>query len=167
MWVYQAASGVSCVAERAVQLDRGVDDVVHHVREEHLRDRVLLPDVHALFRLVGDVHQHQPRDVELARAFGEHELHGLAFGEQLAEGLAVGDVRGRHVERALRHRDVVHAVTQAAVGEPMLAHVETVAFAAEQVFGRDFEVVDLDFGVAAAEDVSTAGLRSPWSGCCV
>ena len=29
--------------------------------------------------------------------------HGLAVGKQLAEGRAPGDVRGRHVERALRH----------------------------------------------------------------
>ena len=59
----------------------------------------------------------------------------------------------RHVERALRHRDVVHAVAQAAVGKAMLAHVEAVAFAAEQILGRHFEILDLDLGVAAAQDV--------------
>jgi hypothetical protein len=36
-------------AERAVQLDRGVDNLVHHMRMEDLCDRVLLPDVQDLF----------------------------------------------------------------------------------------------------------------------
>ena len=124
---------------------------------------VLLPDVHALFRLVGDVQQHQPRDVELAGAFGEHELHRLAVGEQLAEGRALRHVRGRHVERALRHRDVVHAVAQPAVGEAVLAHVEAVAFAAEQIFRRHFEILDLDLGMAAVRACRHAGPRSPCS----
>ena len=151
MCVYQAQRRVG-EAERAVQLDRGVDDVVHHVREEHFGDAVFLADVHLVFGLVRDVHQHQPRDVQLARAFGEHELHRLALVELLAERRAVGHVRGRHVERALRHRDVVHAVAQAPVRKPVLAHVEAVAFAAEQVFSRDLQVLDLDLGMAA-EDV--------------
>ena len=64
-------------------------------------------------------------------------------------------MRDRHVERALRHRDVVHAVTQAAVGEAMLAHVEAVAFAAEQIVGRHLQVLDLDLGVAATDDVGS------------
>src|SRR5689334_15042020 len=46
-------------AERAVKLDRGVDHMMHHVREEHFRDRVLLPEVEPLLRLVGDMQQHQ------------------------------------------------------------------------------------------------------------
>ena len=67
-------------AERAVQLDRGVDHLVHHVGMEDLGDRVFLPDVLALFRLVGDVQQHQPADIEFAGAIGQHELHALAVG---------------------------------------------------------------------------------------
>src|ERR1700722_2244617 len=35
--------GVLAEAERAVELDRGVDHVVHHVRQIHLCDRILLP----------------------------------------------------------------------------------------------------------------------------
>ena len=45
-------------AERAVQLDRGVDHLVYHVGMEDLRDRVLLADVETLLGLVGNVHQH-------------------------------------------------------------------------------------------------------------
>ena len=134
-----------------MQLDRGVDHLVHHMRQINLGDRVFLGQVHALFRLVGDVQQHQPPDVELAGAFGEHELHRLAIGEQHAEGRAFRHMRGRHVEGALGFRDIVHAVAQAAVGEAVLAHIETVAFAAEQIVGRHFQVLDLDFGMAAGE----------------
>src|SRR5450631_4130031 len=79
-------NGILAEAERAVQLDRGVDDVVDHVGQIYFCDRVFLGQVQALFRLVGDVQQHQPPDVELAGAFGEHELHRLAVGEQHAEG---------------------------------------------------------------------------------
>ena len=60
-------------------------------------------------------------------------------------------MRGRHVQRALRLGDVVHAVAQAAVGEAVLAHVEAVAFAAEQVVGGHFQVLDLDLGMAAGK----------------
>src|ERR1700676_2297173 len=131
-------SGILAEAERAVQLDRGVDHMVHHVREIHFGDRVLLPQVKTLFRLVGDVQQHQPPDIELGGAFGEHELHRLAVGQQHAEGRALCHMRHGHVERALGLCNVVHAVTQPAIGEAVLAHVETVAFAAEQVVGRTF-----------------------------
>ena len=57
----------------------------------------------------------------------------------------------RHVERALRFGDVVHAVTQPAIGEAVLAHVEAVAFAAEQIVGRHLQILDLDLGVAAVD----------------
>jgi hypothetical protein len=120
--------------------------------------RVFLPQVEALFGLVGDVQQHQPRDVELRRALGHHELHRLAVGQLLAEGLALGDVRRREIKRALRHSDVVHAVAQAAIGEPVLAHAKAIAFAAEQIVRRHDKVLDFDFGMAAAEDVRQLAL---------
>ncbi len=59
----------------------------------------------------------------------------------------------RHVERALRFRDIMHAVTQPAIGEAMLAHIETVAFAAEQIVGGYLEILDLDLGMAAVQHV--------------
>ncbi len=149
---------VLAVAERAVQLDRRVDDLVHHVRQVHLRDRVLLAQVHALLRLVGDVQQHQPRDVQLARAVGEHPLHALPLGQRLAERRALEHALCRHVERALRHRDVVHAVAQAAVGEAVLAHVEAVALSADDVLVRHHEILDDDLRVPAAEDLAEAAL---------
>ena len=59
----------------------------------------------------------------------------------------------RHVERTLSHRDVVHAVTKTAIGQAMLAHVEAIAFAAEQIVHRDFEILDLHFRMSAAQNV--------------
>ena len=35
----------------------------------------------------------------------------------------------------------------------MLAHVEAVAFAAEQIVGRHLQILDLDLGMAAVQDV--------------
>ena len=140
-----------------MELNRGVDHLVHHVRQVHFSDRVLLPQIHALFRLVGDVQQHQPADIKLARAFGEHELHRLAIGQQHAKGRSLGDMRHRHVERALGFGDVVHAMTQPAIGEAVLAHVETIAFATQEIVSRYCEIPDLDFGVAAGNPV---GMRA-------
>jgi hypothetical protein len=142
-----------------VQLDRGVDHVVDHVRQVDLGDAVLLAHVHALLGLVGDVQEHEPRDVELARALGHHELDGLALIQLLAEGFALGDVRGGEVQRPLGHGDVVHAVTQAPVGQAMLAHVEAAPQAADDVLGRHDQILDLDLGVAAAHDVRQRALR--------
>ena len=59
----------------------------------------------------------------------------------------------RHVERALRLGDVVHAVAQPAIGEAVLAHRKTVAFAADQIVGGHLQIPDLDFGVAAVQHV--------------
>ena len=141
---------ILAVAQRAVQLDGGIHHLVHHVRQEHLGDAVFLPQVHALFRLVGDVQQHQPRHVKFAGAFGEHELHALPVAQSLPERLALRHMRRRQIERALRHRHIVHAVPQPPIGQPVLPHVETIAFAAEQIFRRHHQILDLDLAVAAA-----------------
>ncbi len=142
---------IEAVAQRAVELDGRVDHLVHHVRQKHLGDAVLLAQVHPLFGLVGDVHEHQAGDVELARAIRQHPLDALALRKRLAEGRAFDDVLGGHVECALGHCDVVHPVPEPAVGEPVLAHIEALALAAEQVFVGDDEVLDLDLRVAATE----------------
>ncbi len=48
---------IAAVAQGPVQLDRGIDDLVHHVRQEHLGDGVFLPQIQALFGLVGDMNK--------------------------------------------------------------------------------------------------------------
>ncbi len=63
-------------------------------------------------------------------------------------------MRCRQIERALRHRHIVHAVPQPPVGQPVLPHVETIAFAAEQIFGRHHQILDLDLAVAAAHHLA-------------
>ena len=150
MWVYQAAKGIPGVAKGAVELNGRVHHLVHHVREEHLRDAVLLADIHFVLRLVGDVQQHETRDVELAGALRQHKLHCLALIEALAEGGPLGDMSRRHIQSPLCHGNVVHAVAKTAVGQAMLAHVEAVPLAAEEVFRRQLKVLDLYLGVPAA-----------------
>jgi len=50
-------------------------------------------------------------------------------------------------------------MAQAAVGQAVLAHVEAIAFAAQQVLRRDHQVLDIDLGVAAAHDVRQRAFR--------
>ena len=58
----------------------------------------------------------------------------------------------------LGHGHVVHAVCAGwPVGQAVLAHVEPVALAAQQILGRHDQVLDLDLGVAAAQDVAESG----------
>ena len=144
---------IAAVAQCAVQLNGGVDHLVHHVGQEHLGDGVFQAQVEALFGLVGDVQQHQPGHVEFGGAIGEHPLHALTLGEFLAEGRALRHMGRGHVQRPLGHGDVVHAVAQPAVGQAMLTHVEAIALAAEQIFRRHDQVLDVDLRMAAAHDV--------------
>ena len=97
--------------------------------------------------------EHEAGHVELARAVGQHPLDALPLGELLAEGLAGRHVLDREVEGPLGQGHIVHAVPQAAVGETMLAHIEAIALAAQQVLSRDHQILDVDLGVSAAHDV--------------
>jgi hypothetical protein len=62
-------------------------------------------------------------------------------------------VPGGHVEGTLSHGDVVHAVPEAPVSEPVLAHIEALALSAEQVFRRHHQVLDQNLRVPSTEDV--------------
>ena len=73
---------VERVAERAVHLDRAVDDAVQGVRDEVLRHRHLAPEVLAAVDLVGGVQDHELPLVELHRRVGDHPLDALLVGEQ-------------------------------------------------------------------------------------
>ena len=101
--------------------------------------------------------EHQAADVKLAGALGQHELHGLPLGQRLAERRALDDALRRHVQRPLRHADVVHAMAQTTVAEAVLAHGEAVALAADQVGVRHDQVLDLDLAVAAPALVLLVG----------
>ena len=63
--------------------------------------------------------------------------------------VAVGRALAEHVERAPRRAEPAHAVVDAARAEPLLGDQEALALAAEQVLGRDADVVVDDLGVAA------------------
>ena len=141
------------VAQGAVELDGRIHHLVHHIGEEHLGDAVFLPNIHLVLGLIGDVEQHETRDVELAGALRQHELHGLALIEALAKGAPLGDVGRRHIQGALGHGDVVHAVAKPPVGQAMLTHVEAVPLAAEEVFRGHLEILNFHLGVATPQDV--------------
>ena len=79
------------VAKRAVQLQRGIDDLVHHVGKEHLGNTVFLTQIHAFFSFVGDVQEHEASFVNLCCAVGQHPANALAVGQALTEGTRYGD----------------------------------------------------------------------------
>ena len=81
---------VGRVAERAVHLDRAVDDPPQHVGHEVLGHRHLA-DVKSspLLDLVRGVQHHQLALVQLHRRVGDHPLDALLLGEQRAVAEAV------------------------------------------------------------------------------
>ncbi len=150
---------VVAIAQCTVQLDRRVDNLVYHVRQEHLGDAILLAQVHPFLCLVGDVQQHQPGLVNLCRAVGHHPPHALAISQTLTESFALGDVGGSQIECALGHGDVVHAMSQAAISQSVLAHVEALASTAEDVFAWHSEVLDSDLGMRATQFKTQVRMR--------
>ena len=147
------------VAERAVKLDGRIDHLVHHMGEEDLSDGIFLPQIHALFGLIGDVKQHQASHVELAGAVGQHPLNALTIRQQAAEGRALGDMGRGKVQSPLGHGDIVHAVTQTPIGETVLTHIEAIALAAKQVLSGNDQILDLDLGVTTAHDRGQRAVR--------
>lgn len=119
------------VAESAVQLDRSIDDFVNHIGEEDFCYAILLVNIEAVLSLVSNVHQHQTRDVELARTLREHELNALALLEALSERGALRHMGGCQIECTLRHGDIVHAMAKTPIGEAMLPHGKSLSFAAQ------------------------------------
>ena len=75
---------VGRVAERAVHLDRAVDDPAEHVGDEVLGHRHLALEVEPVVDAVGGVQHHQLGLVQLHRRVGDHPLDALLLGEQRA-----------------------------------------------------------------------------------
>ena len=102
-----------------------------------------------MLHLVRDVQHHQPRDVQVTRAVGEHPLDPLPVRKNLAERLPFQRMLSRHVQRPLRLGDAPHAVPQAAIAQPVLAHREPAAHLSDHVGVRNAQVPDADLGMAA------------------
>ena len=137
------------VAERAVHLDRAVDDAVERVGDEVLRHRHLALEVFLAVDLVGRVQHHELALVQLHRRVGDHPLDALLLGEQRAVRVAVERAVDHHVERDLGLRDPAHAVREARRPEPVLAEQVALAAAAEHLVVVHAQVLDADLGVAA------------------
>ena len=56
------------IAERTMQLDRGVDHFVNHVRKEHFSDSVLLSQIHAILGFGDPRGDRFERDLVVAHA---------------------------------------------------------------------------------------------------
>ena len=143
-------------AERAVQLDRGVDHLVHHVGMEDLGDRVLLPEFESAFHLVRQVQNHQPGQVELLGAVRQHPLDALPIGDPLAERDPLACACRRHVKRRLSFRYAPHPVPKSTVTEAVLPHREALPEAAEDVVLGDDEIADTHLCVAHLDLVAEA-----------
>ena len=89
--------------------------------------------------------QHEARLVYLRRTVRQHPANTLAVGQAAAERAAANDMLGRHVQRALRHCNIVHAVAEPAIGKTMLSHIEALASSAEYVLAGDPKILDVDF----------------------
>ena len=129
---------VGRVAERAVHLERAVDDVVQHAGAEELDHRHLgarragALGVHH----PGRVQRHQPRRLHLRGAVGDPVLDRLLVRQHRAVRVAVGGALAHHVEGAPRHPEPAHAVVDAPRDEPVLGEDEALALAAEQRLAR-------------------------------
>ena len=137
------------VAERAVHLDRAVDDAVERVRDEVLRHRHLALEVFLAIDLVRRVQHHELALVELDRRLGDHPLDALLLREQRAVREAVERAVDHHVERDLGLRDPAHAVREPGRAEAVLAEQVALPAAAEHLVVVHAEVFDADLGVAA------------------
>src|SRR3954454_23137263 len=156
---------VGRVAERSVDLQRPVDDVVHDARAEELDERDVLPRGRRALRvhLPRGVQRHQARRLHLRRRIGDPVLDRLLLGERAAARLAVQRALAEHVERAPRDAEPAHAVVDAPRPEALLGDEESGALVAEQVLRRHAHVLVQDLGVVAelAERVVHRVLHRP------
>ena len=133
---------VGRVAERAVHLDRPVDDAAERVGHEVLGHRHLGLEVEPVVDPVGGVQHHQLGLVELHRRVGDHPLDALLLGQQRAVRVPVERAVDHHVERRLGLGDPAHAVGEAGRAEPVLAEQVALAAAAEHVGVGHPQVLD-------------------------
>src|SRR4051795_3156917 len=132
--VHRLEREVGRVAERAVDLQRAVDDVVHDPRAEELDERDVLPRGRRALRvhLPRGVQRHQPRRLHLRGRVRDPVLDRLLVGERAAARLGVERALAEHVDRAPRDAEPAHAVVDAARPEALLSEEE-----AAPVFAQD------------------------------
>ena len=101
-WRYtQSAKGIARIAERAVQLQRGIDHLRTILAKNILAIEFSCDMSRPIFRLIGNMHQHQSRFVNFCRTIGQHELHAFAVGQFLTESFATQNIFSCHIQRPL------------------------------------------------------------------
>ena len=136
--------------EGAVDLDGALDDVVQHLRGEHLDGGDVVADpavVLVLVDLPGHVQDEEPELHQLGVGVGDVVLDALLVGQEAALGLAGQGPLAHHVEGLLAHPHGPHGVVDAAAAEPGLGDGEGLALAPEQALGREPDLVVVDEGV--------------------
>ena len=93
-----------------MKLKRGVHDLMNHVGEKNFSNRVFLRHIEPVLCLVGNMHQHETRFINLGRTIRQHELHALTVRELFSERLSLQHMFGRHIECSLCFSNVVHTV---------------------------------------------------------
>src|SRR3954454_11002775 len=147
--VHRLQRQVGRVAEGAVDLQGAVDDVVHHSGAEELDERDLLARSRGAFgvHLPCRVQRHQARRLHLRGGVGDPVLDRLLVGERAAARLAVERALAEHVERPLREPEPAHAVVDAPGPEPLLGDQEAGTIVAQEVLGRNADVLVEDLGM--------------------
>ena len=147
------------VAQRAMQLQGGIYHLMYHVREKHLGNSVFLSEVHTPLGFISDVHQHQARLVDFSGAIRQHPAHSLPVRQALAEGGAIRNVLRCQIQSTLCHCHVMHAMTQATIGQAVLTHIEALSTSTQNVVSGNPQILDLDFRVRPAQFEPQFGMR--------
>src|ERR1700719_3840072 len=150
-------------AGAAADLDGAVDDLLRHVRSDHLDHgdfgpRGLVADrVHH----VGSVQRQQARLVDLDAGFRDPMARHAVVRDGASEGAAADGALAHGLQRALGDADQPHAMMDAAGSESPLRYFEAAAFAEQYIRERHTHILEHDFSVAVrrvviAEDAERA-----------
>ena len=95
------------------------------------------------------MHGEQPADLDLLRHLPELDLHAFAVTELDAKALTFCNVSLRNLHAAFGEAQPAHAVRQACRPKPDLRDLEFIALVQQDVFGRNFESVELELAMTA------------------
>ena len=130
-----------------MKLERGIHDLMNHIGQKYFGNRVFLSHIESVLCLVGNMHQHETRFVNLGSTVRQHELHTLTVRELFPERLSLQYMLGRHVERSLCFSNVVHTMPQTTVAKAVLAHVEPLTPSPQQIRLWNDQIVNLNLAV--------------------
>lgn len=144
-------------ARAAIRLDRAVDDIEVHLRDQHFHLCDFLERALRVRRVDGDgrVEHRQPCGVDLDARARHPVQHDAVLVQHLAEGLLLGiiDAREEPFQSFFGRADGPHRVVDAAWPETPLDDLEAVALAENEVGGGHPHVGEGDVAVAVGRVV--------------